>query len=105
LLDEQQSITLFHIAQEALNNVIKHSGATAATVRLTQKGRRFVLDVQDAGAGFELQDGGPKEKHGLRNMRDRARSVGGELIIDSGPGRGTTVRVEVFAEDRTVDSE
>lgn len=105
LLDEQQSITLFHIAQEALNNVIKHSGATAATVRLTQKGRRFVLDVQDAGAGFELQEGGPKEKHGLRNMRDRARSVGGELTIDSGPGRGTAVRLEVFAEDRTVDSE
>lgn len=105
LLDEQQSITLFHIAQEALNNVIKHSGSTAAAVRLTQKGRRFVLEVHDAGTGFEVQDGGPKEKHGLRNMRDRARSVGGDLTIDSRPGRGTTVRVEVFAKDRTVDSE
>lgn len=105
LLDEQQAITLFHIAQEALNNVIKHSGATAAAVRLTQTGPRFVLEIEDAGAGFEVQDGGPKEKHGLRNMRDRARSVGGDLTIDSKPGHGTTVRVEVFANDRMVDSD
>jgi signal transduction histidine kinase len=105
LLDQQQSITLFHIAQEALNNVIKHSGATSASVRLTQKGRRFVLEVQDSGTGFLVQDGGPKEKHGLRNMRDRARSVGGDLTIDSRPGHGTTVRIEVFANDRMVDSE
>jgi signal transduction histidine kinase len=105
LLDEQQSITLFHIAQEALNNVIKHSGSTSAVVRLVQKGSRFVLEVQDAGAGFEVQEGGPKEKHGLRNMRDRARSVGGELTIESKPGHGTTVRIEVFTRDRTVDSE
>lgn len=105
LLDEQQSITLFHIAQEALNNVIKHSGASAATVRLHQKGRRFVLEVQDEGVGFEVQESGPKERHGLRNMRDRARSVGGELSIESQPGHGTTVRVEVFAKDRAVEVE
>jgi signal transduction histidine kinase len=105
LLDDQQAITLFHIAQEALNNVIKHSGATSAALRLTQTGPRFVLEVRDAGTGFEVQDGGPKEKHGLRNMRDRARSVGGDLTIESKPGHGTTVRVEVFANDRMVDSD
>ncbi len=105
LLDEQQAITLFHIAQEALNNVVKHSGATSATVRLTQAGPRFVLEIQDTGTGFLVQDGGPKEKHGLRNMRDRARSVGGNLTIESHPGQGTTVSIELFANDRTGEND
>ena len=105
LLDEQQASTLFHIAQEALNNVIKHSKATSATVRLSRAGARLVLEVQDRGVGFEVHEGGPKEKHGLRNMRDRARSVDGNLTIESSLGKGTTVRVEIYAADRMVDSE
>jgi signal transduction histidine kinase len=74
-------------------------------VRLSRQDRRVVLEVQDTGTGFEVREGGPKEGHGLRNMRDRARSVGGDLTIDSKPGRGTTVRVEIYGRDRTVDSE
>ena len=105
LLDEKQAITLFHIAQEALNNISKHSRASAATVRLSRQDRQVVLEVQDTGTGFEVREGGPKEGHGLRNMRDRARSVGGDLTIDSKPGRGTTVRVEIYLRDRMVDSE
>lgn len=105
LLDEKQAITLFHIAQEALNNISKHSRASAATVRLSRQDRRVVLEVQDTGTGFEVREGGPKEGHGLRNMRDRARSVDGDLTIESKPGRGTTVRVEIYLRDRMVESE
>jgi len=53
------------------------------------------LAIRDNGVGFEPGDDSSGEKHGLRNMRDRARSVGATLVCESAPGRGTLIRAEL----------
>jgi two-component system NarL family sensor kinase len=94
-LSQAQALGLFHIAQEALNNVSKHSRATAVSVKLLSRNGRAELDVEDNGTGFEANGATSTERHGLRNIRDRARSLGGNLFIDSEAGRGTVIRVEL----------
>lgn len=91
---EAEAMALFHIAQEALNNVSKHANATSVTVRLRSSPKYVSLEVEDNGIGFEVPaEGISGARSGLRNMRDRARSVGAKLSFGSSPGRGTTVRV------------
>lgn len=93
---EAPALALFHIAQEALNNVSKHSKATGVAVRLASTAQSVTLEVEDNGVGFDVPtEGIPSFRNGLRNMRDRARSVGAELTYDSRPGRGTSVRAEL----------
>ena len=85
---------LYRLAQEALNNVLKHAHATHVTVRMTIEHLRAMLEVADDGIGFEpsLQGAGGL---GLGGMRERVQRLGGTLRIDSSPGAGTAVRVEV----------
>jgi len=94
-LSEAQALALFHIAQEALANISKHSRASRAFVRLSSRAGHVKLAIRDNGVGFEPGDDSSGEKHGLRNMRDRARSVGASLVCESTPGRGTRVTVDV----------
>jgi signal transduction histidine kinase len=94
-LTEAQAVGLFHIAQEALNNVSKHSRATAVSIKLRSKNGRVELEVQDNGVGFDAGEAGATDRHGLRNIRDRARSLRADLIVQSKPRRGTTLRVEL----------
>jgi signal transduction histidine kinase len=92
--NEAEAMALFHIAQEALNNVSKHSKASAVSVRL--RSAPVCLEITDNGIGFEIPPEGMQTVHnGLRNMRDRARSVGAELVHNSRPGKGTTVSVSL----------
>jgi signal transduction histidine kinase len=85
---------LYRVGQEALNNVLKHAHARQVTVRLDVSKDRAVLVVADDGVGFEpsLRNGGG---FGLPGMRERAERLGGALQVESAPGQGTTVRVEV----------
>jgi signal transduction histidine kinase len=85
---------LYRVAQEALNNVLKHAHASRATVRLETCADRAVLEVTDDGVGFEagLRGG---DGYGLPGMRERAERLGGTLTVESAPGAGTRVRVEV----------
>ena len=85
---------LYRVAQEALNNVLKHAHASRATVRLDVWTDRAAREVVDDGVGFEptLRGGGGD---GLPGMRERAARLGGTLRIESAPGEGTRVRVEV----------
>jgi signal transduction histidine kinase len=85
---------LFRLAQEALNNVLKHAHAHRVTVRLDVTDANATLEVADDGLGFEpaLKGGAG---FGLPGMRERAERVGGALEIESEPGGGTTVRVTV----------
>ena len=93
---EEPAMALFHIAQEALNNVSKHSKATTVAVTLYSTGRNVRLEVLDNGKGFDVPpEGVSSVRTGLRNMRDRARAVGASLTYDSSPGRGTRVRVDL----------
>ena len=87
---------LYRIAQEALNNALKHAGATTVTAGLRADGERVELSVTDDGRGFALDAGaGGRGGLGLVGMRERAERLGGTLTLRSVPGRGTTVRVTV----------
>jgi two-component system, NarL family, sensor kinase len=85
----------FRAAQEALRNVVKHADAQSVEVEVARRNGSATLRVEDDGSGFEV-DGRPTGDHfGLRVLRDLVREVGGDLEIDSKPGRGTIVCVEV----------
>ena len=75
--------------REVLANVARHAHASEADVELAIDGANLVLSVRDNGVGFTVPVGPGR---GLRNLRSRARELGGDCTIDSGPGRGTLVR-------------
>jgi signal transduction histidine kinase len=85
---------LFRIAQEALNNVLKHAHATRVRVRLDVADERIALEIVDDGLGFEPSLGGGGG-FGLAGIRERAHHLGATVQIDSAPGAGTCVHVEV----------
>jgi nitrate/nitrite-specific signal transduction histidine kinase len=85
---------LYHIAQEALNNVLKHADAQHVRVQLRFSAEGACLEVQDDGAGFDTANP-PKGRMGLAGMRERAQKIGAELEIASAPGRGTRVSLQV----------
>jgi len=82
---------LFHICQEALANIAKHSSAKHADVRLWTAKDRVLLEITDDGEGFDTRKMSVTLGHGLSNMHTRARKVGGDVEITSYPGEGTTV--------------
>jgi PAS domain S-box-containing protein len=83
---------LYRLAQEALNNALKHAAAKQISVRLSQEAAQFALEVCDDGGGFDPQaaNGGGQ---GLTNLRERAALLGADLDIQSSLGAGTCVRV------------
>jgi len=83
------ALCLYRVAQEAVRNVIKHSGAAAATVKLRGGPNTLCLEVSDAGSGFDGAHVPGQGGLGLVSMRERLRQVGGELLIDSQIGAGT----------------
>ncbi|HEY0395588.1 MAG TPA: GAF domain-containing sensor histidine kinase [Candidatus Elarobacter sp.] len=85
---------LYRIASEALANARLHANASRIEIELAAEEHAVVLRVRDDGAGFDpaVRDG---ERFGLRGMEERARLVGGELRVESGAGRGTTVEVVI----------
>jgi signal transduction histidine kinase len=96
-LPEEVTVSLFRVAQEALNNVRRHAQACSVWVHLTATPERLELSIDDDGVGFEpgpaLADG---EAHfGLRHMREYVEALGGQLSLHSQPGRGTTVTARV----------
>lgn len=82
---------LFHICQESLANIAKHSHAHMASVNLWTVRDRVLLEITDDGQGFDLSKMSVTLGHGLSNMHTRARKVGGDVEITSYPGEGTTV--------------
>jgi two-component system NarL family sensor kinase len=94
-LPEHVEIALYRIAQEALQNVVKHSGAAAASVVLRCDPGLVSLQIADDGAGFDLEAAGDRNGFGLSGMAERAELVGGHLDVRSAPGRGTTIEARV----------
>jgi signal transduction histidine kinase len=89
---------VLRIAQEALQNALRHSGAERLSVRLETGDGHVVLSVTDEGAGFDSDAPAVRARRlGLTSMEERARDLGGTLEIHSDPGEGTTVRLEVPA--------
>jgi signal transduction histidine kinase len=94
---------LFLAVKEAQNNAAKHSGATEVRVAVSCENGRLILTVEDNGRGFDpAQANGAR--NGLENMRQRMESVGGNLRINTGPGKGTQVRLEYILETKTCAS-
>lgn len=89
------ALCVYRIVQEALRNVVKHSGAGRARVELGASSRELVLTVSDSGIGFEVGSAAAKLGLGLVSMRERLRLVEGELAIGSQPGRGTRIDVRI----------
>jgi signal transduction histidine kinase len=90
-LAEEQA--LFHIIQEALNNIVKHSHTSKAQVRL-HLNEPMWIEIEDHGQGFDLQEAQSSGRVGLLSMRERAAEIGWGLQIITSPGAGTRVRVE-----------
>jgi len=86
---------LYHIAQEALNNALKHAAATTIAVYITANERRIALEIHDDGKGLDLSAASSEGGIGLSSMRERAEKLGGTLTLTSVPGQGTTVTVTV----------
>ncbi|NLU71085.1 GAF domain-containing sensor histidine kinase [Streptomyces sp. HNM0574] len=95
-LPAAQEEALLRVAQEALHNALRHSGAARVTVTLTRSGAGAVLRVTDDGCGFDPRTVRRAGRHlGLVSMRDRAGAVGGRLNVESEPGKGTVMEMEV----------
>ncbi|WBP91559.1 GAF domain-containing sensor histidine kinase [Kitasatospora cathayae] len=96
-LPPAQEAALLRVAQEALHNALRHSGARRVTVSLAgTPARGAVLRVRDDGRGFDPESVRRAGRHlGLASMRDRAAAVGGTLTLESAPGQGTLVEMEV----------
>jgi signal transduction histidine kinase len=86
---------LYRIAMEALNNTLKHARASEVTVRLWLEPDRVSLEVEDNGIGFEFDGASPAGGLGLISMQERAEQVRANLEIETAPGDGCTVRVQV----------
>ena len=91
------SIALFRAAQEAISNVLKHADATQLEVSLEESDGKIRLRVEDNGQGFEPDSASQKEEQtwGLKIMRERIESIGGNVQIESEPGEGTRVTFEI----------
>ena len=95
-LTEALKSGLFRIAQEALNNIIKHAEVKEAWLTLDLSGNPLQLCIQDHGAGFDpvVNSGNPGHL-GLEGMHERVKSLDGKIKITSAPGAGTMVDVQV----------
>jgi nitrate/nitrite-specific signal transduction histidine kinase len=94
-LNEAQETTLYRVAVEALNNALKHAEATAVTVRIKQQNGAVTLTIEDDGCGFAETAVPHHGGVGLHSMQERARQLGGELVIESKVSEGTAVTLRL----------
>ena len=99
-LNDAQAMGLYHIAQEALTNIGKHSEASTTRVTLSSDGRTVRLEIEDNGVGLP-EDGADHGGQGIRNMRDRANALGANIAFESRRRKGTTIRVVMPLERAT----
>jgi signal transduction histidine kinase len=97
-LDAAKRTALYRVAQEALTNVARHAKASRVAVNLQRQNGSACMEIRDDGRSFEVERGfhakGSK-RLGLLGMRERVEMVGGTFFVESAPGKGTTVRVEI----------
>jgi signal transduction histidine kinase len=85
-------VALYRIAQEALNNVAKHAGASQVKVDLLCRPNHVTMQISDDGQGFKVRAVQPNSL-GLNIMRERAKEIGAALTVKSQPGKGAAVKV------------
>jgi signal transduction histidine kinase len=92
-LGAEREAAVYRVAQEALHNALRHSGAAEVRISLTARQGRVILEVADDGRGFAAK--APPDGLGLPSMRERAAAIGASLTIRSAPGQGATVKLTV----------
>ncbi len=96
-LTEEQELQVFRIVQESLNNVIKHAKTDKALVILKCDDKRCRITIEDNGEGFDRQNRKTEsESFGLSGMKERVDTMQGKLTVDSAPGKGTRINVEIM---------
>jgi two-component system NarL family sensor kinase len=95
LLPPAVEVGLYRIAQEALQNALHHAAAARILIRLEASPDRVRLTIQDDGRGFAMEGAAAASRFGLVGMRERAHLLGGSFQIESSPGAGTRITVEV----------
>jgi signal transduction histidine kinase len=96
LLSPKAEVQIYRTVQEALSNIIKHAGATAAKVSVGHNDKFIKILVQDNGKGFDYEQAVVRSRSlGLRTMLERITSAGGKLTVRSTPGSGTDIRVKI----------
>ncbi|MEL6651325.1 MAG: ATP-binding protein [Bacteroidota bacterium] len=96
------ALSLYRICQEALQNIIKHAQATEVNIQFLEQADLLQLTIEDNGVGFE-----PDHQHhgyGLNNMRTRTQALGGLLFIESHPGKGSIITVQIPTEKQIYGS-
>ena len=91
----EQSVALFRILQEALNNIIKHAKASSVKIQLDSDVDTLIMEIADNGVGFDKNNSGRQDSYGMIGMKERVVLLDGKLDITSEVGHGTCVRVEI----------
>ena len=100
VLNEQQSVNLYRIAQEVIHNALKHSGATELKLELRREKNKIVFATSDNGVGFNYDNKlSESTGYGLRNLLSRTEIMGGKMFIESKKGKGTTYIFEIPVND------
>jgi signal transduction histidine kinase len=105
--ENQQSIFLYRMFQEMMNNILKHSKATHVNIAVNYSiDNKFVLKVEDNGVGFDVDKkrttASSSSGIGLKSMTNRASLIGAHITVHSQPGKGTSIKVEMPLEKQTV---
>ena len=95
-MDAQKELIIFRVIQEAFNNIIKHSGAKKATLRLDYNAGKLHIKITDDGKGFDTESAGSDHRiAGLKNMKTRTKMLEGDITIHSQPGTGTSLSITI----------
>lgn len=94
-LDEEQTTTLFRVLQESLTNVARHANACSVDIRLYREAGQLCMRIADDGVGIYLNERRKPHSFGLVGIRERISAIGGDLEIDSIPGRGTVLLLTI----------
>jgi len=107
-LDPDTEINLYRLIQEGLNNISKHARANSATIRLIASFPNIILRIEDDGKGFDLKKrlvtAQNDKRMGLGTMEERVSLLNGVMRIQSRPGKGTKVLIEVPHEEKKSES-
>jgi signal transduction histidine kinase len=99
---KEMEIHFYRIIQECINNIIKHANATTAKVSIKRWSERLIIDVEDNGKGFDIEDQRIKETQGfgLHGIIERTRLLGGYVKTESVPDKGTRILITIKTNER-----
>ena len=98
-LENSLEIAIFRTVQELATNIIKHSQATEATIHLTDHGDNINIIIEDNGVGFDRKNIDTADGMGLQNIKKKIVQLGGNFEIDTTPGKGTTIIIDIPVND------